>query len=91
MTACMETRTVLRGLHMTGDDEPTIEMTPQAQAQVDNDKDLKDFLVKFSADAKNAMLAVRAGRYQDFGEAMAALGYETAPYDPDLDGDDDDE
>lgn len=94
MTARMgdksEPRTVLQGLYMAVDDkEPRIEMTPEAQTQVDEDDDLKKFMVKFSADAKNAILAVRAGRYEDFGEAMAALGYETNKFDPDEDDDDD--
>lgn len=72
------------------DKEPTIILMPEAQAQVDADDDLKKFLVKFSADAKNAILAVQAGRYKDFGEAMAALGYEADRYDPDEDDDDED-
>lgn len=76
---------------MSDDKEPRIEMSPEAQAAVDGDKDLKEFMVKFSADAKNAMLAVQAGRYKDFGEAMAALGYEADRYDPDEDEEDLDE
>ncbi len=74
---------------MSDDKEPRVVLSAQAQAQADEDEDLQKFLVKFSADCKNAMLAMQAGRYKDFGEAMIALGYEAdRSYEPDDDDED---